>query len=298
MRGMGPWMAATLLIAAAGTAAPAVEYVVQQDDTLVRIARSRMGDDARWKELAQANGLRPPYALHVGQRLVLPAGWPATAPAGATTRPTGARGGLAAENPDGSPPAPLPPARALRTTRRGLHPPTAGAALPASRPGAPGRPVPATRPAVWGEPQFRAFLAAFGAVAIGLIFALGALLWWVFFSLCLRGACWFALVQATMGACFRLGLYLILLGAACTGLGMLLPVLASEGAGVPAMFALGAMAVLAFFAVSLYLTRRVLGCQWRSVVTVLVMATFVSDLLAAAIAVTGIVLAGTMAVAR
>jgi hypothetical protein len=119
-----------------------------------------------------------------------------------------------------------------------------------------------------------------GGVAIGLIFVVGALLWWVFFALCLRGACWFALVETTLGACFRLALYLILLGAACAAVGMLLPTLGVVAVGIPVMVALGAAAVLIFFVVSLLVARQVLACQWRSVVTVLVMATFVSDLLA------------------
>jgi hypothetical protein len=265
-------MAATLLVGAACAAAVAAEHVVQQGDTLVQIARNRMGDGARWRELAEANKLAPPYALHVGQRLVLPAGWPATAPAGGATRPAGGQ------------PAALPPVQAFRTTGRAMPSPAAGAA-PATRTGS------ASGPAAWGGPHVLAFLATLSAVAIGLV-CVGVLLWWVFFALCLRGACWFSMVQATLGACFRLALYLVLLGAACTALGMMLPVLGDTRVSPPAMLALGALAVLAYFVSSLVVTRQVLACQWRSVVTVLVMATFVSDLLAAAVGVTVIVLMG------
>lgn len=285
------------LAAVAATTAAAGEYVVQQGDKLVQIARDRVGDERRWKELAELNKLAPPYALHVGQRLVLPAGWPTTAPAGATSRPAGSAARMAAGDPSTSPPAPLPAARAFRTNRRGARSPAAGTA-PETQPSA----LPAAAAASngippWLVPYLPAFLVSFGALAIGLVFVAGALVWWVFFAVCLRGACWFALVDATFGACFRLALYLVLLGAGCAAIGLVLPFVGAAGISVLPMIALGAVAVLAYFVVSLVVARQVLGCQWRSVVTVLVMATFVSDLLAAGVAVGAFVLTATMTVA-
>jgi LysM repeat protein len=287
------------------TTAAAGEYVVQQGDTLVQIARSRMGDGARGKELAEANKLAPPYALHLGQRLVLPAGWvatatrPATAPAreaGATTRPAGSATGTTVGEPSSRPPAPLPSARAFRASRRGPRPSVTSAA-PATQPIASAGAGATTGPAIWDWLHLPPSLLHLTAVATGLLFVLGALLWWVFFAVCLRGACWFALVKTTLGACFRLALYLVLLGAACAAIGMAMPVLGAAGASVPAMLALGSVAVLVYFVASLVVARQVLGCQWRSVVTVLVMATFVWDLLATGLVAAAIVAAGALAAA-
>ena len=61
-----------------GTSAPAPpasgamrSYVVRPGDTLSSIA-ARFG--VSWQALAQANGIRPPYLIYVGQRLVVPGG--------------------------------------------------------------------------------------------------------------------------------------------------------------------------------------------------------------------------------
>ncbi|MEO1751507.1 peptidoglycan DD-metalloendopeptidase family protein [Thiofaba sp. EF100] len=64
-----------LLLVLTGCSGPAVRFVpedgvhvVKRGETLYSIATAY---DMDWRELASRNGLRPPYTLHVGQRLVL-----------------------------------------------------------------------------------------------------------------------------------------------------------------------------------------------------------------------------------
>ncbi|MGB9670262.1 MAG: peptidoglycan DD-metalloendopeptidase family protein [Halothiobacillaceae bacterium] len=64
-----------LLLVLTGCSGPAVRFVpedgvhvVKRGETLYSIA---MAYDMDWRELASRNGMRPPYTLHVGQRLVL-----------------------------------------------------------------------------------------------------------------------------------------------------------------------------------------------------------------------------------
>lgn len=47
-------------------------YEVKQGDCLWQIAQRIYGNPLQWKELANANGLKPPYYIHSGQRLFLP----------------------------------------------------------------------------------------------------------------------------------------------------------------------------------------------------------------------------------
>lgn len=58
--------------AASETARPQ-QYTVKSGDTLWVIAQRTYGDGARWKEIADANGIRDPRTLKVGQVLTLPA---------------------------------------------------------------------------------------------------------------------------------------------------------------------------------------------------------------------------------
>lgn len=55
-----------------GTIAPASEHVVQPGETLDRIAEERFGDPTEWRTLAQANGIRDPFAIRAGQRISVP----------------------------------------------------------------------------------------------------------------------------------------------------------------------------------------------------------------------------------
>jgi hypothetical protein len=47
-------------------------YTVSRGDTLWSIAASKLGDGNRWREIAQANGLKDPDDISVGQKLTLP----------------------------------------------------------------------------------------------------------------------------------------------------------------------------------------------------------------------------------
>jgi len=64
----------SLLLAAALFSRPlyAEEYTVREGDTLRRIAGERLGDVSRWREIADANNIAPPYTLLQGERLVIP----------------------------------------------------------------------------------------------------------------------------------------------------------------------------------------------------------------------------------
>jgi len=53
--------------------AAAGEYVVQQGDTLSKIAEEKLGSSDQWQEIARANGIDDPETLRVGQRLKIPA---------------------------------------------------------------------------------------------------------------------------------------------------------------------------------------------------------------------------------
>ncbi|MFZ5466234.1 MAG: LysM peptidoglycan-binding domain-containing protein, partial [Pseudomonadota bacterium] len=64
-----------LLLVLSGCSGPAVRFapedgvhVVRRGETLYSIATAH---DMDWREVASRNGIRPPYTLHVGQRLLL-----------------------------------------------------------------------------------------------------------------------------------------------------------------------------------------------------------------------------------
>ena len=48
------------------------EYIVQYGDTLKTIAKEKLGDELRWYEVAQLNGVQSPYQLYIGVRIKLP----------------------------------------------------------------------------------------------------------------------------------------------------------------------------------------------------------------------------------
>jgi LysM repeat protein len=62
-------------VARQAQAAPASPggYTVRRGDTLSAIAQRELGDPNRWREIAQANGIRDPRSLMPGQQLVIPA---------------------------------------------------------------------------------------------------------------------------------------------------------------------------------------------------------------------------------
>lgn len=47
-------------------------YTVQSGDCLMGIARKLLGDPHRWPEIANLNGLGPPYTIYPGQELKVP----------------------------------------------------------------------------------------------------------------------------------------------------------------------------------------------------------------------------------
>jgi len=47
-------------------------YKVQSGDCLMGIARKRLGDPQRWREIANLNGIGPPYTIHPGDELKIP----------------------------------------------------------------------------------------------------------------------------------------------------------------------------------------------------------------------------------
>ena len=58
---------------AASQAGATTTYIVKKADIGLRhIARARLGDVTRWKEIAKLNHLKHPYALRIGQELLLP----------------------------------------------------------------------------------------------------------------------------------------------------------------------------------------------------------------------------------
>lgn len=50
----------------------AVKYTVRKGDTLSTIAKAKLGDATRWREIAKLNGLTDPYVIRVDQTLKLP----------------------------------------------------------------------------------------------------------------------------------------------------------------------------------------------------------------------------------
>ncbi|MBT3200991.1 MAG: LysM peptidoglycan-binding domain-containing protein [Phycisphaerales bacterium] len=115
-------------------------------------------------------------------------------------------------------------------------------------------------------------------------FLAAMLLFWVFCALCLRWGAWFSLVDTTFMRCMYLsliyaGLEILLLVILATIGSFMQDKEPSPIASMILMFLL----VLLNFIFAAYFTKRILGCQWRSVVTVTVMASLVANLIAVGI---------------
>ncbi|NIO72025.1 MAG: LysM peptidoglycan-binding domain-containing protein [Anaerolineae bacterium] len=54
------------------TSTPSKTYTVQSGDCLMGIARKLLGDPHRWREIANLNGIGPPYTIYPGQELEVP----------------------------------------------------------------------------------------------------------------------------------------------------------------------------------------------------------------------------------
>ena len=196
----------TLLLAAQSASGP--DYAVKPKDTLSRIAGAELGDAGRWREIAELNGLRPPYKISVGQTLKLPdAAQPPelTSPGKATPGP--------------------PKDDGLRTNHREW---------------------------IW-------------------ILVLVAALW-LFSVIALRVSCWFSLVETSLLRCALLCLALAVLLVLCVGAALLLALGVLRQAWNPLMILIsGGLSALLYLVGSVVVTRRILLCKWRSVLTVFVM---------------------------
>ena len=107
---------------------------------------------------------------------------------------------------------------------------------------------------------------------------------WLLGSVCLRVGCWFSLVKASFTRCLGLSLLWDVLLVIClgtiAGLGFLV-LRQTVSVAVAGICAAGLL--VAYLIGSVMLTKRVLRCQWRSVVTVLVMGKLVADALGVAV---------------
>jgi LysM repeat protein len=70
-------VAAACAVVLAASVAAGEECVVRKGDTLQKIAKTHLGDEGRWADIASLNGLAPPYTIHAGQKLNLPESAPA-----------------------------------------------------------------------------------------------------------------------------------------------------------------------------------------------------------------------------
>ncbi len=104
-----------------------------------------------------------------------------------------------------------------------------------------------------------------------------AVIWWIFFSMSLKGACWFSLVDASLFRCGVLSIAITGLGLICFGTAAYFQ---GTGANMWAPSLPGGLSLLAasllYLAIAITLTKLLLKCKWRSVITVWIMSTFVA----------------------
>jgi nucleoid-associated protein YgaU len=71
-----PWMRAEPRAPAraddADIVPPTWAYVVEEGDTLTKIASQFLGSESEWRRIAEANGIDDPAQLRAGQRLSIP----------------------------------------------------------------------------------------------------------------------------------------------------------------------------------------------------------------------------------
>lgn len=265
---------ALLVVAAVCSAVPArgADHTVAAGETLYAIARARLGDGARWREIAELNHLEGAGQVIQGQILLLPedavgipvAAQPSPAPSPELAPSAPASRASAPREPDSpAPAAPAPPEAPPRIVRPGDLSVTATTDLPAAPP------VPG--------------VSALAVQHLWVWLALVAMASLFCSSLCLRGGCYFSLVPASFGQCFQLAFWLSLILFLLLGAGLLLvPLAMTRGLPAVALPAGIAVAVVSYLATAALLARRILQCRWRSVPTVLVMGKLVADALALA----------------
>ncbi len=136
--------------------------------------------------------------------------------------------------------------------------------------------APGAQPSIPGGLQLPGNLFVWGVVAL--------LVLWAFSSLCLWIGCWFALVETTFLRCVWLALlHACLLILFVVMLAFMFGMLVSQEMS-PIVWPLAVgVVVLIYLSVSAAITKRVLDCKWRSVLTVSVMANLTADLLAAGV---------------
>jgi len=104
---------------------------------------------------------------------------------------------------------------------------------------------------------------------------------WLFTAVCLRIGCWFSLVETSFGRCALLALlsaiFLVLALGVLAGIGY---IVVCRQLPLIVLAASAGVLVLLYIVGSVILTKRILLCKWRSVVTVGIMAAFVGDTLA------------------
>jgi hypothetical protein len=146
----------------------------------------------------------------------------------------------------------------------------------------PDAPRSASAPPPGPPPEGEAALELPGQAWLWLGAALAAA--WVAGALCLRIGCWFSLVEASLGRCAWLALLLAVLLVLSLAGAAGLAHLAFGGSAPEGLVAAGGVGLLvAYLALSVVVTKRVLGCRWRSVVTVFVMAEFAAHSVVAAL---------------
>jgi len=227
-------LCALVLCAAEARGAEPRRYEVRSGDTLRQIARRELGDVARWREIAQLNGMKDD-ALREGQILLLPV---------SPSRPSAAD---------------MPPVFAVSPPEAPLsyRPPAVESAREAPLLSATG----GGGSILWPAAAVLAALCAFLAVS-------------------LRIACWFALVETSLGRCALLAVVLSFLTAAVLVAGVAADSETFRGwplAGQP-LLRFGGICAMGFL-LGAALTRWLLGCRWRSVVTVYLMSLVVAGAL-------------------
>lgn len=228
-------------------------YIVKAGDSLERIAQRELGQAKRWPEIAQASKLSPPYALKIGQRLELP-------------------DNLAVQHPTILTPLPPLPPRVTNAPTPSLSPVTPGNTIPTNQP------PPKTSPLPIHDSN------GVNGNNIWWVLPLALLVSLLFEALNLRISCWFSLVETSFFRCFKLAVYLLILGIVSFFAGLLLLLIGgaigiaakTEPWSMAAVFLTIPIALATWFILSLFVIKHTLDCKWRSVVTLLIMSWFVT----------------------
>lgn len=104
-----------------------------------------------------------------------------------------------------------------------------------------------------------------------------AIVWWIFFAVSLKGACWFSLVEVSMFRCGTLAFLITALSLICFGTAAYFQ---GSSASIWSPSLSGGLTLLStalvYLAAAIVFTKLMLKCKWRSVITVWIMSTFVA----------------------